>query len=95
MAKLSKTELRKQLGVSVLELDQELTEFRESAAVMSRSHPRLIDQYPKQWVGVYKGMVEAHGSSLSAVVQQLGRKNIPTEKTMVRYIDKKKRTLIL
>ncbi len=95
MANPLKTELRKQLGISARELDQELSEFREAAAVMSSEHPRLIDEYPKQWVGVYRGVIEAHGSSLMAVVKQLNKKRIPTEKTMVRYIDKTERILIL
>ena len=83
MAKLQKAELRKQLGVSVRELDQELSDFRDAAAVMSSAHPRLIDEYPKQWVGVYRGAVVAHGSSLMAVVRQLNEKGIPTENAMV------------
>ena len=95
MAKPQRTELRKQIDKSAREIDQELSEFREAAAVMSSAHPRLIDEYPKQWVGVYRGVVEAHGSSLTAVVEQLNKKRIPAEKVMVRYIDKNERTLIL
>ena len=95
MPKLSRAEALKHLGASAQQVDRELAEFREAAAVMSQAHPRLIDHYAKQWVGVYRGEVEASGSTINAVMRQLNNKHIPTNKVMVRYIDRHRRTMIL
>ncbi len=95
MAKRSELELRKQLGATARELDHELSEFRAAAAVLSSSHPRLVDEYAEQWVGVYRGRVEASGDTVGALMRQLASKNIPTDKVLVRYIDRTQRTMIL
>ncbi len=94
MTKPSKRQIEELLGTTVQELDQELTEFREAAAVLSSSHPRLIDEYPDQWVGVYKGAIEA-SSTMPGLMRQLADKEIPAGKAMVRYIARSQRTLIL
>ena len=94
MTKPSKRQIEELLGTTVQELDQELTEFREAAAVLSSSHPRLIDKYPDQWVGVYKGAIEA-SSTMPGLMRQLADKEIPAGKAMVRYIARSQRTLIL
>ena len=95
MTKPSKRQIEELLGTTVQELDQELTEFREAAAVLSSSHPRLIDEHPDQWVGVYKGIVEAAATSMPGLMRQLAQKDIPASKAMVRYIARTQRTLIL
>ncbi|MCH7710069.1 MAG: hypothetical protein IH903_00375 [Proteobacteria bacterium] len=94
MARLSRAELRKCLGASPRELDRELNQYRETVAVFSQSHPRLIDKYPKQWIGVYRGDVAASGKTLKAVLRQLKAKHIPKERVLVRYIDRNQRTMI-
>ncbi len=95
MSKLSKAEAMKYLGASAKQVDRELAAFRKAAAVLSRAHPRLIDNYEKQWVGIYRGVVEASGSTLNSVLRQLDKMHIPTDKVMVRYIDRHRRTMIL
>ena len=95
MSKLSKAEALKYLGASAKQVDRELAAFRKTAAVMSQADPRLIDKYAKQWVGVYRGKVEASGSTLNSVLRQLDKMHIPTENVMVRYIDRHRRTMIL
>ena len=77
------------------ELAGELRSFRRAAKALSSSHPRLIDQYPKQWVAVYSGKVTAHAKTFDAVIEELARKGIPRGRTIIRYIDRNQRTMIL
>ena len=91
----SRKQIEQLLGSTAKEIDRELSEFREAAAVLSSSHPRLIDKYPEQWVGVYKGTVEAAAASMPGLMRQLAQKDIPAGKAMVRYIARTQRTLIL
>ncbi|HEY7065811.1 MAG TPA: hypothetical protein VII06_30325 [Chloroflexota bacterium] len=83
-----------QLG-NPADVARELEDFQKAAKVLSSQHPRLMDQYPKQWVAVYGGKVRARSSTLSAVLEQLDKAGIPREHAIVRYIDKNQRTMIL
>jgi hypothetical protein len=76
-------------------LNRDLQRFRKAAQALSADHPRLIDKYPNQWVAVYDGKVAAHASTLPAILGKIKRKRIPQAHTIVRYIEKNKRTMIL
>jgi len=72
-----------------------LQEFRETARALSSEHPRLIEEYPNQWVAVYRGKVAAHAETFNAVLAKMKRKKIPPGRAIVRFIEKNQRTLIL
>jgi hypothetical protein len=76
-------------------LNRDLQRFRKAAQALSADHPRLVDKYPNQWVAVYDGKVAAHASTLPAILGKIKRKRIPQAHTIVRYIEKNKRTMIL
>jgi hypothetical protein len=80
---------------SPVRLNRDLQRFRKAAQAFSSEHPRLIDKYPNQWVAVYDGKVAAHASTLPAILGKIKRKRIPQAHTIVRYIEKNKRTMIL
>jgi hypothetical protein len=77
------------------DVDRELQRFRKAARVLSSQRARLIDRYPKQWVAVYDGRVRARGRTLQAVMKQVDKEGLPREHTVVRFIDKNHRTMIL
>ena len=74
----------------------DLTAFRKAAIRLSSSqHPRMIQKYPNKWVAVTKGKVRAHGDSYDAVMQQVREKGLPRQSTIIRFIEKEPRTMIL
>ncbi len=77
------------------QIDRELQQFRKAAMTFSSDHPRLIDEYPKQWVAVYCGKVEASGRTFGSVMTQVDKKGLPREEIIVRFIDRSQRTMIL
>ena len=89
-----KIELLRMLGNPV-RLHRELQDFRKAAQALSSDHPRLIAQYPNQWVAVYRGKVAAHGPTLDSVLGKMKRRKIPQGRTIVRYLEKNRRTMIL
>ena len=96
MAKItSAEEVLRQLGGTAAEVDREIQRFRQAARVLSSSHPRLIEQYPKQWVVVHKGKVEAHAKKFASVMKQISEKNLPREHVIIRFIDRNRRAMIL
>jgi hypothetical protein len=80
---------------SPVRLNRDLQRFRKAAQALSADHSRLIGKYPNQWVAVYDGKVAAHASTLPAVLGKIKRKRIPQAHTIVRYIEKNNRTMIL
>ena len=92
---MTKNDVLRHLGGSAKGIDRELRQFADAAGVLSSDHPRLIDQHPLQWVGVYQGKVAASAQTLKSLLTQLQNAGIPPHNTIVRFIDKNERTLIL
>ena len=95
MPKFSTAEALEHLGGSAAQIDRELRSFGEAAKVLSSNHPRMIDEHPYRWIAVYEGTVRARARSLPDLFLRLDKKHIPRDKTIIRYIDRQERTLIL
>jgi hypothetical protein len=78
-----------------VEVDRSLRSFQEAAKVLSSDHPRLIDKYPKQWIAVHNGHVKATASTYNALLAQMDRDHLPRDETIIRFIDRNQRTMIL
>ena len=95
MPKFTTKEALEHLGGSASEIAQELSSYREAAQALSSDRPRMIDEHPLQWIGVYKGNVVASGRSLKSVMAQLRKKAVPPESALIRFIDRDEKALIL
>ena len=76
-------------------VDEDLQSFRRTAKRLSSRHPRLIERYSKQWIALHSGKVQAHGRSFKAVLDQIDSKGLPRGQTIIRFIHKEPRTMIL
>ena len=85
----------KQIGGSAADIDRELQQFRKSVRVLSSKHPRLIDLYQKEWIGVHRGRVRVRGRTFTSLMRQIAEKRLPREEVIVRFIDKNRRAMIL
>ena len=83
------------LGSDPVDIARGLREFSESAEMLSNDRPRLISEHLSQWVGVYRGEVSAKADDLPSLMAELERRGIPLGDTIVRFIEKNQRTLIL
>ena len=72
-----------------------LREFSKSAEMLSNDRPRFINEHSLQWVGVYRGEVSAKADDLPSLIAELQRQGIPLGDTIVRFIEKTQRTLML
>ena len=72
-----------------------LREFSKSAEMLSSDRPRLVDGHPFHWIGMYRGEVSAKAGDLPSLMEELERQGIPPGDTIVRFIEKNQRTLIL
>ena len=77
------------------EIAKGLREFSKSAQMLANDQPRLVDECPRQWIGVYRGEVSAKADDLPSLLETLKRQGIPLGDTIVRFIEKDQRTLIL
>jgi hypothetical protein len=85
----------KNIGATPKQIAQELRTFSRAARLLSSNHPRLIDQHPREWVGLYDGNVCASDRSFSALVKKLKKQGLSPKDAIIRYIDTSGRKLIL
>ena len=83
------------LGSDLEEIAKGLREFSKSAETLSNDRVRLINEDPLQWVGVYRGEVSARAHDLPSLMEELERRGIPPGDTIIRFIERNQRTLIL
>ena len=84
-----------ELGMSAHDVADQLGKFSETAKLLSSQRPRLIDEHPKQWVGLYDGHVEVFGDSLDEIMSAIDERQIPRDSVILRFIDTEEKTLIL
>ncbi len=75
--------------------DEEMREFRETARCLSSNRPRLIELYANEWIALYGGQVRAHGPELPHVLAEMDAAGFSREQTIVRFLHRNPRTLIL
>ncbi len=83
------------LGISPEDIATGLRAFSKSAEVLSNDRQLLIDKHPLQWIGVHEGKISARADGLPALMDELEKRGIPPGDTIVRFIEKNQRTLIL
>ena len=77
------------------DIAKDLREFSKSAEKLSHDRTRLIKEYPLKWIGVYQGEVSAQADDLPSLMEELERRGIPLGDTIVRFVERNQRTLIL
>lgn len=77
------------------ELALQLEAFARDAEVFSSALEHLIAKYPKQWVAVYDGKVQATSPTLPGLLETLDHLQVPRDRAIVRFIDRNERTMIL
>lgn len=91
MARLNK----KAIGATPKQIDRELRTFSRAARILSSDHPRLIEEHPKEWVGLYDGKVSATAKTFNALIAKLKKRGLSPNEAIIRYIDTSGRLLIL
>jgi len=76
-------------------IDKSLRSFSRTARVLSSAHPRLINEYSKRWIVVYKGKVCADGATFESALKKADKEGCPRRDVIVRYIDKDRKAMIL
>ena len=74
---------------------RELQEFGRSARTVSSKYSELADRYPGPWVALCEGKVRVHGRTFQDVMQKIDQEGLSREHTLVRFLDKDDRVMIL
>jgi hypothetical protein len=83
------------LGASAKLIGRELRVFSKTARLLSKDRPRLIQRYPKKWVGIYRNKVRATDSTFKGLIKKLRHQHIDPSRTLIRFIDTSDRKLVL
>ena len=76
-------------------LIDDLAEFRQLRALVTKEHPRLMRDYPNKWVAMGKDGVVAAGNTREEVIEAIDRKGIARSETVFEFIDTDPPVLIL
>jgi hypothetical protein len=76
-------------------ISRELTSFGRSSRVFSAATPRLIDKYENKWVAVHDGDVVASADDFKEAAAAVKALGIPLGETMIRRVERNKKTFIL
>lgn len=74
---------------------EQMEAFRESVALLSAENPRMVEEYPDEWIGIHSGKVRAHGPTFESVLQALDAGGYSRAQAIIRYIESEPRTMIL
>ena len=73
----------------------ELREFSDSAQLLTDQREKLAEKHPMEWVCIHHGKVAASSKTLDALMEKIREQGISANSAIVRFIDKKQKTLIL
>ncbi len=82
------------LGAHPRDVARSLLDFTRSSDLLSNDQ-ELVGKYEQKWVGVYHGEVKAAEDDLDTLLKVLDNQNVSRSDTIVRFIEKEQRTLIL
>ncbi len=77
------------------QIDADLQKFRQDTQLLSESKANLLKRYPKRWVAIFDGKVQADAATESLVLEAITKLQIPRDRVVIRFIDKDVRRMIL
>ena len=75
------------------EIERSLMLFQESAHLFSS--PTLINEYENKWVAAHDGEIVAVADTMDALMVVMSQKEVPANESMIRHLDREKKTFIL
>jgi hypothetical protein len=85
----------KALGAAPEDIDRVLRSFSRAARLLSSKSPRLIDEHPKEWIGVFNNDVCVSDKTLDGLIQKLNDQGIKPKDAIIRFIEVNRRKMIL
>ena len=82
------------LGMSPGDVASSLLDFSKSSELLSQDRA-LVKRYAQKWIGVCSGEVKAAEDDLGSLLEALDEQGVPRGNTVVRFIEREQRTLIL
>ena len=82
------------LGTSPGNVARSLLDFARYSDLLSKDRT-LVKRYAQKWIGVCSGEVKAAEDDLDSLLEALDRQGVPRGNTVVRFIEREQRTLIL
>lgn len=82
------------LGTSPRDVAESLLDFKRSSDLLSKDRA-LVERYAQKWIGVCAGEVRAAEDDLDSLLAALDRQGVSRADTVVRFVEREQRTLIL
>ena len=72
-----------------------LRDFSRRVRAFNAIRPQLIKQYPDKWVAMYNGEIAIAEDSREYVLEEMDRRGIPREATIIRFMASKPKSMVL
>ena len=63
---------------------EQMEAFRESAALLSAENPRMVEEYPDEWIGIHSGKVRAHGPTFEFLMSSHQAERLFSSESSIR-----------
>jgi hypothetical protein len=82
-------------GGWTLDSDADMDAFVKSVRFLASSEPKLREKYAGLWVAIRNGKVAAHARDISALMAELGQRDIKRDNVLIHKIVKQPRALVV
>ena len=77
----------------IREFGERMQKYSKCTTALFNDEPRLLEEYPNEWVAYYDEKLCAHSKNHDEMVAQLREKGIPYGETAVKLMDTNPRPL--
>lgn len=74
---------------------ESLTRFQRDIDFYESHYEELLQQFPEQWIAIYKQRVVGNDTDLDQLLQRLRQEGIPIEKALIEHVTAQEEVFIL
>src|SRR5437660_11222961 len=94
-SRLDRREIEEMIGGDPKQVAAELEDYGKDIRILSCQWAMLLKKYPKRWIAIYKGKVQADAPGFDEILVSVDKLGIPRDGVVIRFVDKNVRRMIL
>lgn len=68
---------------------EQAEQYRSDSEYLEQNQERLLQEYPEQWIAVYKGKVQAVANDARTLLEMIGRKQLSPNEVVISFLSSK------
>ena len=75
--------------------EESLARFQQDVDYYESCYEELLQQYPEQWIAIYKQRVVGNDTDLDRLLKRLNQAGVPIEKALIEHVTAQDEVFIL